>query len=249
MASRRSWLRRLGGALLALVLGALLVSVGLVLAFRWVNPPVSAFMVEDTLGAWIEREPGYQLRHEWADLEQISPHLALAVLAGEDQKFPEHFGFDIEAIEKAYERNQHSKRIRGASTISQQVAKNVFLWSGRSYFRKGLEAWFTVLIETFWPKRRILEMYLNVAEFGRGIYGAQAASRVFFHRDAARLARSEAALLAAVLPNPRLYKVNAPSAYVLRRRDWILGQMSDLGGPETLGEIHAYPHKKRNYRH
>jgi monofunctional biosynthetic peptidoglycan transglycosylase len=167
------------------------------------------------------------------------------VVASEDQKFPEHWGFDVEAIEKAYELNQHSHRVRGASTISQQVAKNLYLWSGRSYFRKGLEAYFTLLIEGFWPKRRILEIYLNVAEFGDGTYGAEAASARFFHRPASRLSRSDAALLAAVLPNPERYSVAAPSHYVLQRREWILGQMQALGGPEMLSEIDAYPDRRR----
>jgi monofunctional glycosyltransferase len=179
------------------------------------------------------------------DLARISPNLPLAVVASEDQKFPEHWGFDVEAIEKAYQLNQHSHRVRGASTISQQVAKNLYLWSGRSYFRKGLEAYFTLLIEGLWPKRRILEVYLNIAEFGNGTYGAEAAAERFFHLPAARLSRSDAAALAAVLPNPEHYSAAAPSRYVLQRRDWILGQMQALGGPEMLGEIDAYPDRRR----
>jgi monofunctional biosynthetic peptidoglycan transglycosylase len=167
------------------------------------------------------------------------------VVASEDQKFPEHWGFDVEAIEKAYQLNQHSHRVRGASTISQQVAKNLYLWSGRSYFRKGLEAYFTLLIEGCWPKRRILEVYLNIAEFGNGTYGAEAAAERFFHRPASRLSRSDAAVLAAVLPNPERYSAAAPSRYVLQRRDWILGQMQALGGAEMLSEIDAYPDRRR----
>jgi monofunctional biosynthetic peptidoglycan transglycosylase len=167
------------------------------------------------------------------------------VVASEDQKFPEHWGFDVEAIEKAYAINQHSHRVHGASTISQQVAKNLFLWSGRSYFRKGLEAYFTVLIETLWPKRRILEIYLNTAQFGHGVYGAEAAAQHFFHKSADRLNRSDAALLAAVLPSPERWSPAAPSRFVQQRRDWILGQMQALGGPEMLDEIDAYPNSKR----
>ena len=140
----------------------------------------------------------------------------------------------MEAIENAYELNRHSHHIRGASTISQQVAKNVFLWSGRSYLRKALEAYYTVLIETLWPKRRILEVYLNVAEFGPGIYGAEAAAQHFFHEPAVRLTRPQAALLAAVLPNPRRFLASAPSRFVEQRREWIEGQMQALGGPEML---------------
>jgi len=198
-------------------------------------------MVEAQAQAWWRHDADYVSRHRWVDLQQISPNLALAVVASEDQKFPGHRGFDVEAIERAYALNQHSHKIRGGSTISQQVAKNLFLWSGRSYFRKALEACFTVLIEGLWPKRRILEVYLNTAEFGYGIYGAEAASERFFHIPASRLTRSDAAVLAAVLPNPERYSAAAPSRYVQQRRDWILGQMQALGGPEMLGEIDAYP--------
>jgi monofunctional biosynthetic peptidoglycan transglycosylase len=176
------------------------------------------------------------------DLNRISPNLPLAVVASEDQKFPEHWGFDVESIEKAYALNQHSHRVRGASTISQQVAKNLFLWSGRSYFRKGLEAYFTVLIEGCWPKRRILEIYLNIAEFGHGTYGAEAPAQRFFRKSAARLSRGDAAVLAAVLPNPVRLSAAVPSRYVQQRRDWILGQMQALGGSEMLDEIDAYSH-------
>jgi len=176
-------------------------------------------------------------------LTRISPNLALAVVASEDQKFPDHWGFDVEAIEKAYSLNQHSHRVHGASTISQQVAKNLFLWSGRSYVRKAIEAYFTVLIEAAWPKRRILEVYLNIAEFGYGTYGAEAAAERYFHKSAARLTRSDAAVMAAVLPSPQHLLISAPSAYVERRRAWILDQMQALGGPEMLDDIDAYPNR------
>ena len=222
----------------------LILSIGAVIMLRWLDPPFSAFMAETTLLAWISRDSSYQFRHRWVDLSQISPNLPLAVVASEDQKFPDHWGFDVEAIEKAYAMNQHSHRVRGASTISQQVVKNMFLWSGRSYFRKGLEAYFTVLIEACWPKRRILEMYLNIAEFGYGTYGAEAAAARYFHKPAGRLTRRDAALLAAVLPNPQRLLVAAPSAYVEQRRSWILEQMQALGGPEMLNEIDAYPDRQ-----
>ncbi|MFI4891361.1 MAG: monofunctional biosynthetic peptidoglycan transglycosylase [Steroidobacterales bacterium] len=241
MAKQRSWGGRLIRWLALILAGWIVVTGGAVLLLRWLNPPLSAFMIETTLSAWIARDPGYQFRHEWVDLVHISPNLPLAVVASEDQKFPDHWGFDVEAIEKAYAMNRHSHRVRGASTISQQVAKNLFLWSGRSYFRKGLEAYFTVLIEACWPKRRILEIYLNVAEFGYGTYGAEAAAMRYFHKPAARLTRSDAALLAAVLPNPQRLLVAAPSNYVQQRRAWILEQMQALGGPEMLDEIDAYP--------
>lgn len=241
MAKNRTWLGRLGRVLVWVAGGAVAVSVLLVVLLRWVNPPVSAFMAETTIGAWASRDKSYGFHYSWVDLQQISPNLPLAVVASEDQKFPEHWGFDVEAIEKAYQLNRHSHKVRGASTISQQVAKNLFLWSGRSYFRKGLEAYFTVLIEACWPKRRILEMYLNIAEFGYGVYGAEAAAERFFHKPAARLTRADAATMAAVLPSPQRYLVTAPSHYVLQRRAWILDQMQALGGPEMLDEIDAYP--------
>jgi monofunctional biosynthetic peptidoglycan transglycosylase len=245
MAPSKSLVGRLLRGLLWLLLGCLVLSAVAVLVLRWVDPPFSAYMAETQIAAWSSRDAAYVSRHTWVDLTHVSPNLPLAVVASEDQKFPEHWGFDVEAIEKAYELNQHSHRVHGASTISQQVAKNLFLWSGRSYFRKGLEAWFTILIESFWPKRRILEIYLNIAEFGYGTYGAEAASQRFFHKPASRLTRADAATLAAVLPNPQRYVASAPSHYVLQRREWILNQMQALGGPEMLDEIDAYSNRRR----
>jgi monofunctional glycosyltransferase len=242
MARGKSLLGRIARAVLSIVLLLVVLSVASVAVFRWINPPYGAFMAEAQIAAWSSRDSSYVFRHSWVDLNRISPNLPLAVVASEDQKFPEHWGFDVESIENAYALNQHSHRVRGASTISQQVAKNLFLWSGRSYFRKGLEAYFTLLIEGFWPKRRILEIYLNIAEFGYGTYGAEAAAQRFFHKSAARLSRSDAAVLAAVLPNPVRLFAAAPSRYVQQRRDWILGQMQALGGSEMLDEIDAYRH-------
>ena len=244
MAAKRGWAGRAARAVLIAALLCIVVSVLLVVLLRWINPRISAFMVEATLSAWVDRDHDYTLRHQWVDLQQISPNLALAVVASEDQKFPEHWGFDVEAIEKAYQLNQHTHRVRGASTISQQVATNLFLWSGRSYFRKGLEAYFTVLIETFWPKRRILEVYLNSAEFGSGTFGAEAAAERYFHKPASRLTRRDAAVMAAVLPNPERFLIAAPSRYIEQRRAWIEGQMQALGGPEMLDDIDAYPNRR-----
>jgi monofunctional biosynthetic peptidoglycan transglycosylase len=153
--------------------------------------------------------------------------------------FPFHTGFDLKSIRDAVRQNAHRKRPRGASTISQQVAKNLFLWNGGGYVRKGMEAWLTVLIELLWPKERILEVYLNVAQFGRGIFGVEAASRSFYRKPAARLTRAEAATLAAVLPNPLRLRADRPSAYVASRRAWIMGQMRGLGGREYLDEVVA----------
>jgi monofunctional biosynthetic peptidoglycan transglycosylase len=245
VAQKKSFLRRLLGSLLGLLVFCILATLATVVLLRWVNPPFTAFMAETQITAWAKGDRSYVSRHQWVDLNHISPNLPLAVVASEDQKFPEHWGFDVAAIEKAYELNQHNHRIHGASTISQQVAKNLFLWSGRSYFRKALEAYFTLIIETVWPKRRILEMYLNIAEFGRGTYGAEAAAQRYFHTTAAKLSRSDSAVLAAVLPNPLLLSAAAPSSYVQQRRDWILGQMQALGGAEMLDEIDAYPRRGR----
>src|SRR4029077_10835695 len=167
----------------------------------------------------------YHTDFRWVSLEQISPNAAIAVIASEDQQFPFHAGFDFNSIRAAVRGSEQGKRLRGASTISQQVAKNLFLWPGHSLVRKGLEAYFTVLIETLWPKERILEMYLNIAQFGEGIYGVQAAAERFWHKPALRLSPGDAALLAAVLPNPHLMRVERPSRYVIARREWILGQM------------------------
>jgi monofunctional biosynthetic peptidoglycan transglycosylase len=221
-----------------------LLSAGAVLALRYVNPPTSAFMIEAQLQAWFGDDPQpFHLRQEWRDLRDISPQAAIAVVASEDQQFPLHAGFDHDQIRKAMMDAERGRRARGASTISQQTAKNLFLWSDHSFVRKGLEAWFTVLMETLWPKRRIIEIYLNFAQFGRGIYGVQAASRHFFRHDARTLSSSEAALLAAVLPNPVRLKVDAPSRYVQGRRAEIQGQMQSLGGPYWLREVLPPPRR------
>jgi monofunctional glycosyltransferase len=220
-----------------LLLGTLTCALTVVLALRWINPPTSAFMLGTRLAALASGDHQYATHYQWVDLEHISPQVALAVIASEDQQFPFHSGFDFKSIREAELHNATSRHVHGASTISQQVAKNLFLWSGQSYFRKGLEAGLTVLIERCWPKKRILEVYLNIAEFARGIYGVQAAAQHFFREDAQRLTRDEAALLAAVLPNPRRYHVEAPSRFVLARRDWIAEQMGGLGGTGYLNKL------------
>lgn len=230
---RPRWLRRLVFALVIAVPGLTVLPV---LVFSVVPTWTSSFMLRyqaERLGS--ERKlPA--LQHDWVSWEEIAPAAKLAVIAAEDQKFPEHFGFDIEAIEKALEYNRHSRRTRGASTLTQQVAKNLFLWPGRSWFRKGLEVGYTLLIETLWSKRRVLEVYLNVAEFGRGVYGVEAAAQKYFRKPAAQLSAQEAALLAAVLPSPARLRVDAPSAYVQNRAAWIRGQMNGLGY-ETLDSL------------
>ncbi|OCQ52369.1 Penicillin-binding protein 2D [Photorhabdus australis subsp. thailandensis] len=209
-----------------------IVSVG---AFSFLPVPFSMVMVERQVSAWLSVNLSYVSRSVWVEQEQISPNIALAVIAAEDQKFPQHWGFDLDAIEKALEHNKNDLgRLRGASTISQQTAKNLFLWDGRSWLRKGLEAVMTFAIELGWTKSRILTVYLNIAEFGDGIFGVEEASIHYFHKSASKLTMSEAALLAAVLPNPHRYKVSAPSAYVLQRQQWILRQMRLLGGVSYL---------------
>ena len=207
----------------------IVLSLGTVVALRWIDPPTSAFMIRERLSS--------PVRHRWVDDARISPNLKVAVIAAEDQNFPSHHGFDLKSINDALEDRQRGRRVRGASTISQQVAKNLFLWPGQSWLRKGLEAYFTVLIETLWPKQRILEVYLNVAEFGRGVFGVGAAADVYFHKSAIRLSAYDAALLAAVLPSPKRMRVNAPSNYVRERQEWILGQMRGLGGTALLKEM------------
>lgn len=207
----------------------LLSSIALVLPFRWINPPITAFMLQDW---WTS---GRRPAHEWVALHDISPQLRVAVIASEDQLFPVHYGFDLKMIADAMEEEPDKRR--GASTISQQVAKNLYLWNGRSYARKVIEAWLTLLIETFWPKERILEVYLNIAEFGRGIYGARTASRRLFGKAPGRLNRYEAALLTAVLPNPKWRKANQPSPYVRKRAVEIMLAIRDLGGVAYLQQI------------
>nr|WP_320132032.1 monofunctional biosynthetic peptidoglycan transglycosylase [uncultured Holophaga sp.] len=229
------WKRALkvcGYAVAAWFVGTVLI----VLLLRWVPIPVSALMVEREVGSWFSGRP-HEIHHHWVSLDEIQPSMGVAVVAAEDQNFAEHFGFDWKAIEKAMAHNERSKKKRGASTVSQQTAKNIFLWESRSWVRKGFEVYFTLLIETLWSKRRILEVYLNSVEFGDSVYGVEAASRQFFHKPASRLRPSEAALLAAVLPNPHRFRVEAPSGYVRSRQSWILHQMGNLGGAEYIREL------------
>ena len=172
---------------------------------------------------------GMVMEHDWVSLEEISPKLQLAVVCSEDQNYLKHFGVDWGAIQKAMKENEKGKRIRGGSTITQQTAKNVFLWQGRSYLRKGLELWFTLLIEVFWSKERIMEVYLNSIEMGDGIYGAEAASQHWFHKSAKKLSKDEAAAIAAILPNPLRYKASPANSYISQRKAWIKQQMNFWG--------------------
>ena len=205
-----------------------------VAVLRFVNPPASAFMAARQLEALGQGDLSFRVAYDWRDLEEISPHLPVAMVAAEDQNFANHHGFDLKAIEKARVTNAKVRKVRGASPISQQVAKNLFLWQGGGYFRKGVEAWYTLLIELMWPKTRILEVYANIAEFGDGIYGAQAAARSFFREDASKLSTAEAARLAAVLPSPKRYNAARPGPYVQRRTNAIQRQMRYMGGSGYL---------------
>jgi monofunctional glycosyltransferase len=230
----RSLPRRIVRLVALLALAWLALSWLVVLVLRFVPPWTSAFMMERRVEATLSGEKDFTLRHRWVPWDEISPQAGIAMVAGEDQKFPFHHGFDVDAIQDAIDAADEGKRLRGASTISQQTAKNLFLWNGRSFIRKGLEAYFTVLIEATWPKRRILEVYMNTVELGDGVYGVGAASDTFYHVPPSRLSSAQAARLAAVLPNPRRFRVDAPSAYVMRRTAWIEQQMSQLGGPSYL---------------
>lgn len=205
----------------------------LVLALRWIAPPTTSFMLQYRLSAASPQPPAYK----WVPWERISPYAALAVVAAEDQKFPAHRGFDVQSIRNAFEEHADGEPLRGASTISQQVAKNLFLWPGQSFVRKGIEAYFTLLIELLWPKQRILETYLNVAELGPGVYGVGAATERYFGKRPDWLDPAEAALLAAVLPNPERLRVAEPSAYVRDRQAWIMQQMRMLGGSAYLNNL------------
>ncbi len=212
-----------------------------IVIFAFLPVPFSAVMVERQLGAWLSGDFGYVAHQDWVPMDEISPYMALAVIAAEDQKFPQHWGFDLGAIESVIDGgDKGDKPVRGASTISQQTSKNLFLWDGRSWVRKGLEAGLTLGTEVAWTKRRILTVYLNIVEFGPGVFGVEEAARRYFHKPASRLTASEAALLAAVLPNPHRFSAKAPSGYVLRRQQWILRQMRQLGGEGYLKQNKLY---------
>src|SRR5690606_7530548 len=207
-----------------LIVSLILFSIFIVIIYGWVPVPFTPLMAIRAI-----EFPEENIQHDWVPMEEISNNLEVAVIASEDQNFPVHNGFDVKAIEKAIENNRKGKRVRGASSISQQTAKNVFLWPQRSWVRKGFEVYFTFLIETFWSKQRILEVYLNSIEMGKGIYGAEAASRAWFNKPASALTPHEAAALAAILPNPRQYRANPASSYIQGRKNWIVRQMQNMG--------------------
>ncbi|WP_440866825.1 monofunctional biosynthetic peptidoglycan transglycosylase [Symbiopectobacterium purcellii] len=217
------------------VLSLLGLWLAVIFVFAFLPVPFSAVMAERQVSAWLSGDFSYVARSTWVPMDEIAPVMALAVIAAEDQKFPEHAGFDMAAIRAALAHNERDgARVRGGSTLTQQMVKNLFLWDGRSWLRKGLEAGITVGVELVWTKRRILTVYLNIVEFGPGIFGVQQAAQHFFNKPASRLTAGEAALLAAVLPNPIRFRVNAPSRYVSQRQQWILRQMSQIGGEAFL---------------
>lgn len=217
--TKRTFFQKLKRIMMYLVLANLLY----ILLTKWINPPVTTIMI----GSLFQ---GYGLKRDYIDAEEMGNNAKLAVICAEDQLFPDHNGFDFDAIKKAmkYNDNPKHKKLKGASTISQQTAKNVFLWNGRNWIRKGLEVYHTFLIELIWRKKRILETYLNVAEMGKGVFGIQAASRYYYNKDASKLTKSEAAWIASILPNPKVWDIKKPSSSLQRKHNWILKQMNNL---------------------
>ncbi|MEQ9617945.1 MAG: monofunctional biosynthetic peptidoglycan transglycosylase [Deltaproteobacteria bacterium] len=223
--------RKLFNFILKILIFVVILSLGWVLLYKYVDPPLTPLMVIGYFGGAGRIEKG------WRDYNEISGSMKMAVISAEDQKFPFHDGFDIESIEEAIDERMKGDRLRGASSISQQTAKNVFLWPSRSWLRKGIEAYFTFLIEKIWGKKRILEVYLNVIETGKGIYGVERAGEIYFGKSAKNLNQGEAALIAVSLPNPRLMSPAKPSTYMKRRAAWVAGQMNNLGGAGYLKNI------------
>ncbi|HTN32710.1 MAG TPA: monofunctional biosynthetic peptidoglycan transglycosylase [Marinobacter sp.] len=228
-----SFVRKTVRGIAWILVGFIVSLLAVILLLRFINPPTSAFML-----AYQLTDSGRALEQEWVPLSDISRWMPLAVVASEDQRFLDHWGVDFAAIRKALTERRAGDSLRGASTITQQTAKNLFLWNGRSFVRKGLEAMLALSIDVLWPKKRILEVYLNVAEFGRGIYGVESASRIYFGIPASQLSPTQAARLAAVLPNPKLLNAERPSAYVWERVAWIRGQMARLSGLPDLEELY-----------
>lgn len=233
----RRFIKALPKLLLKVFLGFVLVSIFSVIVLKWINPITSSIMMQRKIEAMVTFSEKQIIAYDWVSYDDISKQMTLAVIAAEDQNFPYHFGFDLKQIEKAIEKSERGGRLRGASTITQQVAKNLFLWEGRSFIRKGIEAYFTLLIEVFWTKKRILEVYLNIVEMGDMIFGVGAASKIYFYKHPEKLQLDQSALLTAILPNPQKYSVRNPSNYILNRKDWIKRQMSLLGGTTYLKNL------------
>ncbi len=226
-------LRWFGKVLLAFIIISFLAVLGL----RWINPPTSSFMLQRQWHAFWNNEEQFELRYDWANWENISWTAKVAAITSEDQRFAEHWGIDLEQVQKAIEESKRGENLRGASTITQQTAKNMFLWPGQNFIRKGVEAYFTLIMELLWPKKRILEVYLNIAEFGNGIYGVEAASNRYFNTIPARLSKPQSALMVTALPSPRRYNLANPSPYMYRRQQWNLQYMNYLGNESYLNKI------------
>ena len=223
-------IRKISRFIVKLVLYFFGISIALVVLFKFIPVPFTPLMFIRSVEQ-ITAGDKLVWKHDWVSIDNMATSIQKAVIASEDGKFTSHNGFDVKAIEKAYNNNQKGKKVKGGSTISQQTAKNVFLWPGRSYFRKGLEAYFTVLIEVVWGKERIMEVYLNSIEMGKGIYGIEAASQHWFNKSASNLTKTEAAAIAAILPNPRVYKAKNSSGYINRRKNAIKRQMNFYNNP------------------
>jgi monofunctional biosynthetic peptidoglycan transglycosylase len=226
--TNNSLLKKISSILSKVLLWFLMVTVLWVLVYKFVNPPITLLMVQRNMERSSADRPS-KMKKEWVDFEDISDNMKRAAVSAEDQLFLKHIGFDVKAIEKAFATNKKGKKIKGGSTISQQTAKNVFLWPGRSWVRKGFEAYFTLLIEILWSKERILEVYLNVIEMGDGVYGAEAAAQEYFGKSCHKLTRSQSALIAACFPNPRRWTPRKPTRYIKHRQYLILRNMKRLG--------------------
>ena len=232
-----TFMKKLFRVIKIFVLTFFLITNLVVLVFKFVNPPTTAFIQSSLSELVLSDFSFFPIERNWFSYDEIADDIKVAVIASKDQKFSSHFGFDLEQIEKAYKDIQRGRRFRGASTITQQTVKNLFLWKKQSFIRKGVEVYFTLLIELYWSKERILEVYLNIAQFGENIYGVGTASKVYYKKDPAKLKRGEAAMLAAVLPNPIRYRAFRPSSFLLGRRDRILRQMNLIGGKSYLKEL------------
>ncbi|MCW9705475.1 monofunctional biosynthetic peptidoglycan transglycosylase [Fodinibius salsisoli] len=217
--------------------GIILISLLFILLLRWINPPTSAFMMQRSVAAWWNGEENFELYQSWTDWEDISPHIKMAAITSEDQNFANHWGIDFGSVQKALEEYERGQGLRGASTITQQTAKNLFLWPAQSYIRKGIEAYTAFLLELLWSKERILEVYLNIVEFGNGVYGVQAASERYFNTPPGLLSKSQSALMVTALPAPKRYNLAAPSSYMRERQRWVMQYMDLLGNSYYLDKL------------
>lgn len=235
MKNKKGLLKRLAFKVGKVLLVLFAITLLQILFFNWINPFTSSVMLQRQINSFFSDKKS--VKYKWCDYKAISEEMTLAVVASEDQSFPTHFGFDIEQINKAIKESKKRRRLRGASTITQQVAKNLFLWEGKSFIRKGFEAYYTVLLELIWSKKRIIEVYLNIAEMGDNVFGVGIASKIYFKKLPLNLKIEECALLAAILPNPVRFSAINPSEYTLKRREWVIEQMSHLGGVDYIKNL------------